>query len=68
MAVAGIRVSQTHLLRIENVVGKGENAGLPAFSLFPIMFSNGLFLMIFIYVDLEVKMFKVLFSKACALR
>ena len=28
--------------RVENTVGKGENAGLPAFSPFPAMFSKGL--------------------------
>ena len=26
--------------RVENIVGKGENAGLPAFSPFPTMFSK----------------------------
>ena len=30
--------------RIENIVGKEENAGLPAFSSFPTMFSKGFFL------------------------
>ena len=30
--------------REENIVGKGENAGLPAFSPFPTMFSKGFFL------------------------
>ena len=30
--------------RIENIVGKGENAGLPAFSPFPTMFSKVFFL------------------------
>ena len=29
--------------RVENIVGKGENAGYPAFSPFPTMFSKGLF-------------------------
>ena len=32
------------LYRVENIVGKGENAGNPAFSPFPTMFSKGLFL------------------------
>ena len=30
--------------RLENTVGTGENAGKPAFSPFPTMFSTGLFL------------------------
>ena len=30
--------------RLENIVGKGENAGLPAFSPFPTLFSKGFFL------------------------
>ena len=30
--------------RIENIVGKGENAGLPAFSLFPTTFSKVFFI------------------------
>ena len=29
--------------RVEKIVGKGENAGLPAFSPFPTMFSMGFF-------------------------
>ena len=29
--------------RVEDIVGKGENAGLPAFSPFPTMFSKGFF-------------------------
>ena len=29
------------LQKVENMMGKGENAGLPAFSPFPIMFSKG---------------------------
>ena len=29
--------------RVENIVGKGENAGYPAFSPFNTMFSNGFF-------------------------
>ena len=30
--------------RVENIVGKGENAGYPAFSAFPTVFSRALFL------------------------
>ena len=40
--------------RIENIVEKGENAGLPAFSLFSTMFSKGLFLRVFKSRDFEV--------------
>ena len=29
---------------VENIVGKGEKAGLPAFSPFPTIFSKGVFL------------------------
>ena len=35
---------QFFFIRLENNVGKGENADLPAFSLFPTMFSKGFFL------------------------
>ena len=33
--------SKFDLHRVENIVRKGENAGLPAFSPFPTMFSKG---------------------------
>ena len=29
--------------RVENIMGKGENAGFPTFPPFPMMFSKGLF-------------------------
>ena len=41
--------------RVVNIVGKGENAGLPAFSPFPTMFSKGFFLHVVKSRDCVVK-------------
>ena len=38
--------------RLENIVGKGENAGYQHFSPFPTMFSKGFFLKVFKSRDL----------------
>ena len=41
--------------RLEHIVGRGENAGLPAFSPFPAMFSKGFFLRVVKSRDCVVK-------------
>ena len=43
---------------LENKVGKGENAGIPAFSPFPIMFSKAFFFTIVETWDCEVNVYK----------
>ena len=41
--IALIQISNFFLGRVENIMGKGENVGLPAFSPFPTIFSRAFY-------------------------
>ena len=59
-AFAGDKINVAQMMifvfdRVENIVGKGENAGYQHFLLFPTMFSKGFFLGVVKSRDCEVK-------------
>ena len=41
--IALTQISNFFLGRVENIMGKGENAGIPAFSPFPTIFSKAFY-------------------------